>query len=780
MSVLFSAGFSSGKHYFLLMAVSFVVWSANAQVPDSIAVRLFGYEDLNLEADKSKSAVTSTNRLTENSEDMAQEVIIIEGDDIRKFGYATLVDVLKSIPGFRTSQPGNAIEGETFLMRGLYGNDMTKILINGIPIKPEAVRGMPIASQLPIRNAERIEIVLGPSSSSYGTDAMAGVINIVLPEIDRPVFAWADVNLLSPKTTEINLTLGGKAGKGKNILNYELFASSSRSSDINLLVPDDSIRVAPSDLTQEQWQLFYGENGVPEIDDLKRESRLLGTYLKYRWFEINAMNMFRQEHSGIGSNPLVQSYHAPDLYFGENINSFSLKYNDLRQKRYMSKVQISALTYRTLTNSSYYGINHPISDGLNHMYARSADFNFEYSGVLEINPQMRLGIGVTADYSISHPFTNYLGRPYRDESLTFYLSPEQENQSTGGSQTAMLDSLSNIDSAQYLVRYTRYNYGGYILYSYKSRNQKLFVELGTRVDHNSFNETVFTPKAGIVYRPTPRLKLRFYYGTGYRAPRSYYLYNNYRQDYESYSTEGHALQRQRADLHSERLHGGEVGIYWKVNDNLKLTGKYYVHYMKNKIIREVFLAPPADDTMAHLQPSDQIGFGFSNDGAYSILHSVLANVEYAKKIRKFEFSFLLGYQYSKGSEFVEVLDTLGESVIESSDYRYVPSQSVKANIDFKVFDFTLSFRNTLTGPFVTDIFLANRREVRHSETDKYYYNLDILLHKQLFRQLSIFAGAYNVFNSVQTGIPNVNLSSTWNYNPQMGRVFKIGLTFQLN
>lgn len=44
---------------------------------------------------------------------------------------------------------------------------------------------------------------------------MAGVINIVFPNIDRPVFAWADVSATSPGTTEMNLTLGGKAGGEK-------------------------------------------------------------------------------------------------------------------------------------------------------------------------------------------------------------------------------------------------------------------------------------------------------------------------------------------------------------------------------------------------------------------------------------------------------------------------------------------------------------------------------------------------------------------------------------
>ena len=165
------------------------------------------------------------------------------------------MDVLKTIPGFRTSQPGNALEGETFLMRGLLGNDHTKILINGIPIKPEAVKSMPIAAQLPIRHAEYIEIVQGPSSATYGSDAMAGVINIVLPEIDRPVFAWADISGETPATTDINLTLGGKAGKGKNVLNYQIFASNQTTSNLYIRYRRDSVLIDRDTLNQ--WEQLY-------------------------------------------------------------------------------------------------------------------------------------------------------------------------------------------------------------------------------------------------------------------------------------------------------------------------------------------------------------------------------------------------------------------------------------------------------------------------------------------------------------------------------------------
>lgn len=749
--------------------------SIYAQDKDTLYIQLFDHNDLSTD-EKDKTNVTSTNRLADNSEDMAQQVIIIDGDEIRKFGYSTLVDVLKGIPGFRTSQPGNSQEGETFLMRGLYGNDHTKIMINGIPIKPEAVSGMPIGAQLPIRHAERIEIVLGPSSSSYGSDAIAGVINIVLPEIDRPVFAWADVNLLSPKTSEFNLTLGGKVGKGKNILNYEIFASSYLASDVNLFIEDDSIDVDPSTLNNFQLNLLKEVDDVPEIDDMLRESRLLGTYLKFRWFEFSAMNMYRNEHVGFGNQPLNYSYNDPSTTFGENINSISLKYKDQKSKRYMSSAAISALTYRTMTNSSYNGINHALSNGKNFMYARSLDLYGEYTGILKINKQIRMAIGSTANFGISHPFTNFLLKPFKSEESSFNLAPQDELLQTGTQQSASVDSISMIAGTQFLERYTSYNVSGFIHFSYKTKSGKISCEGGSRIDVNSFNEYAFTPKLGVVYRPTDRLKIRGFYGSGYRAPRSYYLYNNYYADFGAYQQNGAKLKRERAPIQSEYLQGLEAAVDWKPTNDLQLSLQYFGHLMENKVMRQIYdtLPPPPG-----APPKERVGFGYFNGESYSILQSIMLTVHYKKQIGKLGIDAMVAYEFAKGNENVEPDENAPQESEKSPGYRFVPEHSFNGNFSFTIFDFTLSLRNKIFGDYVTEIYRVNRR-IEYTELDKFYYNLDILLHKQLFRQLSIFGGVYNVTNKGKSGIPNVNISNTWTYNPQYGTYYKFGLTFKLN
>ncbi|MFT5858010.1 MAG: outer membrane receptor protein involved in Fe transport [Flavobacteriaceae bacterium] len=758
----------------------------NAQ-SDTLSQKLFGDKDLVEVAEDSIKFITSANLLSENYEDLPQEVIIIDGDDIRKFGYSTLVDVLKSLPGFRTSQPGNAMEGETFLMRGLYGNEHTKILVNGIPIKPEAVKGMPIAAQLPIRHAERIEIVMGPSSAAYGSDAMAGVINIVFPDVDLPVFAWADVQLMNNQGSEINLTLGGKMGRGKNTLNYQLFASSYTAADQNINFPEDSIRIGQDELIPEQWQLLVTEpesQNIPEIDYLPKESRLIGGNLKFRWFELSFMNMYRSDHSAIGSYPTVSTYHNPNLYVGENISTIALKYQDEKNKRYQSRASLSSVFYRMLPSSSYYGVDHFLSNGNNHMYARSFDIRGEYQGVFKINKQSNLVGGIIGNYSMSHVFTNFLASPIKYDGSIFEPPANWDALTTGAVANPLVDSISDLGSTTYIPTYEAVDVGMFFQYSYTSRSKNFYFVVATRADLIDLVDTagtdmVFTPKAGIMYRPIANLKLRAFYGSGHRQARSYHLYNHYSEAGPAFVNGAGLKRRTNRNLKAETMQGGEVGATWKPTEAWRVDVSYFIHRMENRVLRQINVY---DSTLASPPgaPIKLQGVSYFNGESYSTLGSFMLNINYEKRYAKAGYNLGLSYQFASGTERVEPEENSPAAEVETvPGYRFVPRNMIKANVVIDAFGFTLAINTQFYGDYITEVYRSNAF-IEHDDDDNYYFNADISIHKELFRQLSLTASVGNLLNSSQSGIPNVNVSDSWNYNPQYGRTYRLGLIFKLN
>lgn len=101
---------------------------------------------------------------------------IIPGDDLQQQGILSVADALRRLPGLAVSQSGGAGQVTSLFLRG-GESDYTKVLIDGIPVNEPG--GSVNFANLPATAIERIEIVRGPQSALFGSDAMAGVIQII-------------------------------------------------------------------------------------------------------------------------------------------------------------------------------------------------------------------------------------------------------------------------------------------------------------------------------------------------------------------------------------------------------------------------------------------------------------------------------------------------------------------------------------------------------------------------------------------------------------------------
>lgn len=102
-------------------------------------------------------------------------VTVIDNKKIQLMGAQNLRDVLTNQMGLRLSQDN--ILGSSISMQGLSGENV-KILIDGVPVIGRQNGNVDI-SQIDMNNVERIEIIEGPMSVNFGTNALGGVINII-------------------------------------------------------------------------------------------------------------------------------------------------------------------------------------------------------------------------------------------------------------------------------------------------------------------------------------------------------------------------------------------------------------------------------------------------------------------------------------------------------------------------------------------------------------------------------------------------------------------------
>lgn len=128
--------------------------------------------------------VTATRGL-QLSENTLAPTTVIDRDEIERSGAQSLPDLLAGRAGADISRQGGPGKNTSFFQRGL-ATGKTLYMIDGIPIYDSVgTEGSPSLEFIPASQIERVEIVRGPRSTLYGSEAMAGVVNVITREDDE-------------------------------------------------------------------------------------------------------------------------------------------------------------------------------------------------------------------------------------------------------------------------------------------------------------------------------------------------------------------------------------------------------------------------------------------------------------------------------------------------------------------------------------------------------------------------------------------------------------------
>jgi vitamin B12 transporter len=123
--------------------------------------------------------VISATRTPTPAEEIGSSVTVVTGEEIEQKQQRTLPDVLREVPGLNVVQTGGPGGTSSVFMRGTNANQ-TKVLIDGIDVSdPSQLDGSFDFAHLLTSDIERVEVLRGPQSGLYGSDAIGGVINII-------------------------------------------------------------------------------------------------------------------------------------------------------------------------------------------------------------------------------------------------------------------------------------------------------------------------------------------------------------------------------------------------------------------------------------------------------------------------------------------------------------------------------------------------------------------------------------------------------------------------
>jgi len=446
----------STKNY-AVVAFSLLASAATAQQQDTSSRSL---EDVFVTANKVEQKQGST----------AKVITVISKATLEKSGTKSLAQVLNEQAGITINGAlNNAGSVQTVYMRGA-SSGRTQILLDGIPVNdPSQINNDFDLNLFSINDVERVEICSGAQSTLYGSDAIAGVINIITikKDISKPINFKTTLTAGSFNTFKSNAQAFGKLGK----LTY-------------------NARV--SRLKTNGFSAAYDSSGKGNFDNNKYDGRIANLSLQYQFSKAFSTRIFAQQ-SNYKTNIDDGSFRDEKDQTSESKNKIaglSMQYKtDL--VTVTANYQYSDVT-RTIINDSFF-----VPTGAFGKYSSNAYFGKTQFAELFANINMgkhfRLLQG--GDFRFSNMNNQYL-------SISSFGPYKSQFKDTVMSQNSLFSSLY-----------------------YTALNGKLNIELGGRLNvHSRYgsNQTfTFNPS----YTINEQWRIFGSVASGFKAPSLYQIYD---------------------------------------------------------------------------------------------------------------------------------------------------------------------------------------------------------------------------------------------------------------
>jgi len=765
---------------------------------EQIRTEKLGTEDLLFKEDSVEMNVISASRSSKRIGELPITIYVVTRDEIIRNHYNSLIDVIKSLPGVRISQPGSGELGESFQLRGLIGNLYTMILINGMPIKPSAVIGMPVLSQLPIRQAERIEVIYGPAAAVYGADAVSGVINIITKEADKGTFVMGDISLGQLDYRSSSFMVGGKTGKNKNIMQYSFYGGLSEVSDLNIKTGYHDVynplhylqnsgktftigakTYEPIQLTDNILQSggieskafinnYYSPNyegtlTLPTIEDLPSSSNMLGFQLRYRDLSISFNNMYRKSHSSLGQSSYLFNYNDPQNYWGEKIRSTTLSYNHEWTPRFTTTTNFSDLIYRMDNNSSM-GVSFIDYTDKVYRYAAGNDILFEQLFTIVPVNGLEIMSGITYQYSGNLPQTNFLDAPFNQRDYSYFST-----------KVDLVDSLSNNFGINPLV------YHNFSLFTQTYYSVKSFRFMGgIRVDDNSRYGLSVSPRLAGMYIMNPRTSFRGSIGFAYKAPPSSLAWQSLAYKAGLNHDSLIYISIPNPALEPEKYRSVELGLIKKYRKGLNLNISIYYNEIRNRIMDRNI--PLSDTTLplAIIEPDTATVLSRINSlKSISRLYGLQATFKMNNIIKSIHMNGELSLTFATSSEkFPEIFKIAGNYL---SNFKLIPNHYGQLKVSVQpTKNLYLQVTSIWESSWLRLIIPFKELYKEIIKNIDGYYSMDVVANYRIGTNLSSFLKINNIFDERYGGPGYSGMNTPLPYDPQMGRSIHFGLTYTLN
>jgi vitamin B12 transporter len=172
--------------------------------------------------------VVTATRTAQTVDDSLASVTVITRDQIDNSQALSVPEILRTVAGLDVSTNGGLGQSTSLFMRGTE-SDHILVLVDGVKIGSATTSSVPF-EYLPLSQIERIEIVRGPRSSLYGSEAIGGVIQIFTRRGQGPLQTEASLGWGEHNTGQITF---GVSGSQQNTW-YSLYADHLQTEGFNV------------------------------------------------------------------------------------------------------------------------------------------------------------------------------------------------------------------------------------------------------------------------------------------------------------------------------------------------------------------------------------------------------------------------------------------------------------------------------------------------------------------------------------------------------------------
>ena len=402
-------------------------------------------------------------------------VTVITSEEIQKYGYQTLADILRSVRGFYITYDRNYsyLGFRGYSRPGDY-NSRVQVMVDGHLINDNIYGSALLGTEFPIDVdlIDRVEVIRGPNSSIYVASSFFGIINIITKR------GWDSSGLAVSGELASFGAYQGRISYGKRFNNtLEMLLSGSLLSS-----------QGPGRLFFQEFDDPATNHGIAQNADDDQLQQLFAT-VSYGRFTLHGVYGSREK--GI-----------PTASFGTIFNDSGTRTTD--SSGYLD------LQYERELSSGWHFASRAHFD----MYDYEGTYVYDYSGsagssrvlLQDLADGDSWGGEVTLSKQVAESHRLTVGSEYRNnfrqDQLVYDAQPFY----------SYLDDRRNSQI------------GGLYAQDEIRLGSKLVLNLGLRYDHYSTFGATTNPRAALIYNPRPRTTLKLLYGQAFRPPNVYELY----------------------------------------------------------------------------------------------------------------------------------------------------------------------------------------------------------------------------------------------------------------